>query len=194
MYKYANDKESIQSFYEIVEKTWKEKFGNEAMNEIYRGDESHKIILMNEKEQYTGTFEFIPYHPCTSKMEFDFHTIDCIKQSTNVVEIDKFTISKEFASLSIFGEAILTMMDYVIDNDVEYYVHCIQPDLMKVLIGRYGFPIERVGDDIIVRDSDGNVLGKEIPTIIRTGYAREHLDEFPRVKRLFDRRKTLVNP
>jgi len=194
MYKYANDAKSIKIFYEIVEQTWKEKFGNQAMNEIYRGEESHKIILVNDKEQNTGTFEFIPYHPCTSKMEFDFHSIDFIKQSTRVVEIDKFTILKDFSSLSIFGEAVIVMMEYVLEHDVEYYVHCIQPDLMKILVARYGFPIERVGEDILLKDEQGNVLGKEVPTIIRTQYVRDHLDQYPRIKRLFVRQKTLVKP
>lgn len=194
MFTYVNDKETTELFYDLVEKTWTEKFGDQVMNEVYKGEESDKVILMNDQATGIGTFELIPYHPSVSKMDFNFHTLSEIKRCRSVVEVDKFSILKEHASLNIFGEAINAMMSYAESNHVHYYVYCIQIDLMKVLQLRYGFPIEQVGEEILIYDPQNptEVIGKEVPAIVNMNFLLTHLDEFKRVKRLYNRRKIVL--
>jgi len=194
MFTYVKDDASNRLFFDILQQTWEEKFGKGIMKEVYKGEESDKVILFNDQEEGIGTFELIPYHPTVSKMDFNFHTLSEIRRCRSVMEIDKFTVLKEHASLNAFGEAVIAMMDYSLNNNVHYYVYCIQPDLLKVLQLRYGFPIKPVGEEILIYDPTDptKVIGKEVPAVVDMQYLMTHLDEFKRVKRLYNRRKIIL--
>lgn len=165
MYTYVETKQNQDIFYELVEEVWKETFGDEGMENVFKGN-SDKVILRDKKNNPIGTCEFIDYHPATSLMAFDFFQIEKIRKSDKVIEIDKLAVSSKARGLSHLRTALFAMREYAIANDVEYFVATIQGVLLRILSARYGLPVEIVGEDISVHDSKGNIVGKEIPVII----------------------------
>ncbi|MFP7486272.1 hypothetical protein SFC65_19100 [Priestia filamentosa] len=158
-----------QTFEQIWIESWLES-AYEIENYIIPGVER---FLVYNSLGHTGTFELTPYQHSSEwpiNASFPFHKCDELKNK-KAFEIDKLTIKKEArGSLKTLVNIFSFLATYGRDNDYDYAITLLNPDVFHVLAERFRVPIERKDNDqqqlpyvpaiINVREMHNSKLGK----------------------------------